>query len=190
MLSHTHLGTCGSGSRIVCHFLFQKSRKTKDEASNATKTQMSLRSQHGARTAIYQELHLGAANYPMTNPTFGQCICTVPAASQDPGPSASRAFARWEREPWHLPKGLPEGSWRGSGMERKKLHYRQTGDNPGNSQKPQHKPRREPGQSTEAYMTSRGPRSRQLPKAGEVDGTHLCTSVSLLATKVEASGWG
>lgn len=35
-------------------------------------------------------------------------------------------------------------------------------------------------------MTSRRPRSRWLPKAGEVDGTHLCTSVALLATKGEA----
>lgn len=142
MLSHTHLGTCGSGSGIVCHFLFQESKKTKDEASNSTKTQMSPMSQHKARTAIYQQLPLGAATDPMTNPTLN---CPVPAASQDPGPSASRAFARWEREPWHLPKGLPEESWRGSRVERKRLHYRQTGDNPGNSQKPQHKPRREPG---------------------------------------------
>lgn len=71
MLSHTHLGTCGSSSGIVCHFLFQESRKTKDEASNTMKTQMSPRSQHGARTAIYQQLPPGAATDPMTNLTHG-----------------------------------------------------------------------------------------------------------------------
>lgn len=140
MLSHTHLGTCGFSSGIVCHSLFQESRKTKDGASNTTKTQMSPRSQHGARTEVYQHPPLGTTTYPKTSPTPGLSRCTVPAASQDP----VQAFAHWERERWHLPKGLPEGSWRGSGTERKRLHYRQTGDNPGNSQKPQHKLRREP----------------------------------------------
>lgn len=145
MLSHTHLGTCGSGSGIICHSSFQESRKTNDEASNSTKTQMSRRSQRGARTTVYQQPPLGAATAPRPAPTPGLSVCSVPAASQDPGPSAIQAFARWEREHWHLPKGLPEGSWRGSGMERKRLHFRQTGDNPGNSQKPRHKLQRLPG---------------------------------------------
>lgn len=83
MLSHTHLGTCGSGSGIVCHFVFQENSKTKDEASNATKTQMSPRSQHKARTAIYQQLPLGTATDPMTNPTLG-----LSSASCHSGPRA------------------------------------------------------------------------------------------------------
>ena len=41
-------------------------------------------------------------------------------------------------------QGFAGRSWRGSGKERKRLHYRQTEDNSGNSQKPQHKPRRKP----------------------------------------------
>ena len=71
MLSHTHLGTCGSSSGIVCHFLFQGNRKTKDEASNTMKTQISLRSQHGAPTAISQQLPLGAATHPWPTPSLG-----------------------------------------------------------------------------------------------------------------------
>lgn len=119
MLSHTHLGTCGSGSGMICHSLFQESRKTKDEASNATKTQMSRRSQHGAGTAVYRQPPLRAAFHSGTSPTRRLSVCAVPAASEDPGPSVIQAFARWEREHWHLPKGLPEGSWRGSGMEKR-----------------------------------------------------------------------
>lgn len=39
-------------------------------------------------------------------------------------------------------------------------------------------------------MTSRKPRGYWIPKAGEVDGTLLCTPVSLLATKRAALGQG
>lgn len=150
MLSHTHLGTCGSGSRIVCHFLFQKSRKTKDEASNATKTQMSLRSQHGARTAIYQELHLGSANYPMTNPTFGQCICTVPLPVKTQGPRQAELSHAGRGNPGTFPRVCRKGAggaagWRGRSCITGKLEtIRETPRNPsinhgeslGNPQRP------------------------------------------------------
>lgn len=145
MLSHTHLGTCGSGSGTVCHSLFQESRKTKDEASNAMKIQMSPRSQHEAKTAIYQQPPL-KSRHPAHDQSHHQVIHLHTTSCQSgPGHSAIGAFARRERELWHLPKGLPEGSWRGSRMERKRLHYRQTGGNPGNSQKPQHNQQKDPG---------------------------------------------
>lgn len=117
MLSHTHLGTCGSGSGIICHSLFQESRKTKDEASNATKTQMSRRSQRGARTAPSSSTSR-ACSGPRTRPARAAHAHSASCPS-GPRPSATRAFARWEKERWPLPKGLPEGSWRGSGMERR-----------------------------------------------------------------------
>lgn len=96
MLSHTHLGTCGSGSEIICHSLFQESRKTKDEASNATKTQMSRRSQRGARTAPSSSTSR-ACSRPRTSPCPGcpRPQCQLPVRTQGPRrPELSHAGRR------------------------------------------------------------------------------------------------
>lgn len=88
-----------------------------------------------------QDCHLSATvswgcHPPMTNSIPGLSVCTAPVASQDPEPSASRTFASWERELWHLPKGLPEGAggaaWRrGRGCITGKLKtIRETPRNP------------------------------------------------------------
>lgn len=84
MLSHTHLGTCGSGSGVICHSSFQESRKTKDEASNTTKTQMSRRSQRGDRTAVYQQAALGAATHPRAFRVCSASCQSGPGALGDP----------------------------------------------------------------------------------------------------------
>ena len=83
MLSHTHLGTCGSSSGIVCHSLFQESRKTKDVASNAAKTQMSpVNVGPGHR-------HLSAAAFwgchpPHDQPHAWAVLCQLPDRTQSP----------------------------------------------------------------------------------------------------------
>jgi hypothetical protein len=85
------------------------------------KIQMSPRSEHGAKTTIYPG-HLSQFHHLMMVPLAGCPIeqCPLPVWTR---PSAMGAFTRWERELWHLSKGLPEGSWRGRRMEKKKPHY-------------------------------------------------------------------
>ena len=137
MLSHTHLGTCGSGSGIICHSSFQESRKTNDEASNATKTQISRRSQRGARTTVYQQPPLGAATAPRPAPTPGLSVCSVPAASQDPGPQRSKLSHAGRGNTGTFPRVCRKGAggaagWRERGCISGKLEtIRETPRNPG-----------------------------------------------------------
>lgn len=80
------MGTCGSGSGMICHSLFQESRKTKDEASNTTKTQISRRSQHGARTTSIGSHLSGLLPAPGPAPHTGcPCAqCQLPVRTRGP----------------------------------------------------------------------------------------------------------
>lgn len=132
MLSHTHLGTCGSGSGIICHSSFQESRKTNDEASNSTKTQMSRRSQRGARTTVYQLL------LPQDQPPPRGCPCAqcqLPVRTR--GPQRSKLSHAGRGNTGTFPRVCRKGAggaagWRERGCISGKLEtIRETPRNPG-----------------------------------------------------------
>lgn len=147
----------------------------------------------GQATAIYQQRPFEAATHPMISPTLGcpYVLCQLPDRTQSPPQSELSHAGRGNSG--SFPRVCRKGAGGTAGCRGRgnwQPEFQANWSQPGNSQKPQHKPRNEPAWPAEAYVTSGRARGCWLPKAGEVQGLLLSTSVSFLATEVEAAGCG